>query len=115
MLRWRRGGRPSAPWTRSGHSAPADRHCQWSPEFARRSLQRSATPGRHKRTPKQVGPLSRLRRRLIHGRLLWANPRLPRPGVPGTSEGDPVGSQTPGARHAQRSSCHAAHLQSGLV
>jgi hypothetical protein len=42
-----------------------------------------ATPRRLKRPPKQLGPRSRLRRRSIHRRLLWANPRLTRRGVPG--------------------------------
>jgi hypothetical protein len=55
-----------------------------------------ATPRRLKRTPKQVGDLSRLRRHLIHRRLLWANPRLTRRGVPGLErKGTPAGT-TPG-------------------
>jgi hypothetical protein len=50
-------------------------------------------PQAHAQTSRLLG---RLRRRLIDGRLLWANPRLPRLGVPGPHKG------CPGSPHARR-------------
>jgi len=55
-----------------------------------------ATPRRVKRTPKQVGDLSHLRRRLPHRRLLWANPRLTRRGVPGLEPEETQAGELPG-------------------